>query len=153
MTRRKTSRADLFPTLKYEQNLWKGGFVHVAGIDEAGRGAWAGPVAAAAVILPCDLSINNKLDGVRDSKLMTPAAREGWAPRIRQAALACGNFSSAGIMVHAYLMYGFPTETAQETVDALASLIEPMIMVVLGVIVGGIVIAIYLPIFKLGQVV
>ncbi|HTT10170.1 MAG TPA: type II secretion system F family protein [Burkholderiaceae bacterium] len=40
-----------------------------------------------------------------------------------------------------------------ETVDALASLIEPMIMVVLGVVVGGIVIAIYLPIFKLGQVV
>jgi type IV pilus assembly protein PilC len=40
-----------------------------------------------------------------------------------------------------------------ETVDALASLIEPMIMVVLGVIIGGIVIAIYMPIFKLGQVV
>ena len=40
-----------------------------------------------------------------------------------------------------------------ETVDALASLIEPMIMVVLGVIIGGIVVAIYLPIFKLGQVV
>jgi type IV pilus assembly protein PilC len=40
-----------------------------------------------------------------------------------------------------------------ETVDAISSLIEPMIMVVLGVIVGGIVIAIYLPIFKLGQVI
>ena len=40
-----------------------------------------------------------------------------------------------------------------ETVDALASLLEPMIMVILGVVVGGIVIAIYLPIFKLGQVV
>lgn len=40
-----------------------------------------------------------------------------------------------------------------ETVDALASLLEPMIMVVLGVIIGGIVIAIYMPIFKLGQVV
>jgi type IV pilus assembly protein PilC len=40
-----------------------------------------------------------------------------------------------------------------ETVDALASLLEPIIMVVLGVIIGGIVIAIYLPIFKLGQVV
>jgi len=40
-----------------------------------------------------------------------------------------------------------------ETVDALASLIEPMIMVILGVIIGGIVIAIYMPIFKLGQVV
>jgi type IV pilus assembly protein PilC len=40
-----------------------------------------------------------------------------------------------------------------ETVDALSSLIEPMIMVVLGVIIGSIVVAIYLPIFKLGQVV
>jgi len=40
-----------------------------------------------------------------------------------------------------------------ETVDALASLLEPMIMVVLGVVIGGIVIAIYMPIFKLGQVV
>jgi type IV pilus assembly protein PilC len=40
-----------------------------------------------------------------------------------------------------------------DTVDALASLIEPVIMVVLGVIIGGLVIAIYLPIFKMGQVV
>ena len=38
---------------------------------------------------------------------------------IRQAALACCNFTEAGIMVHAYLMYGFPTQTAQETMDAL----------------------------------
>jgi hypothetical protein len=38
---------------------------------------------------------------------------------IRQAALACRNFSKAGVMVHAYLMYGFPTQTEQETIDAL----------------------------------
>ena len=38
---------------------------------------------------------------------------------IRQAAQACSNFSDAGIMVHAYLMYGFPTQTAQETIDSL----------------------------------
>jgi len=38
---------------------------------------------------------------------------------IKQAAQACRNFSGAGIMVHAYLMYGFPTQTAQETIDAL----------------------------------
>jgi radical SAM superfamily enzyme YgiQ (UPF0313 family) len=38
---------------------------------------------------------------------------------IRQAAQACRNFSNAGIMVHAYLMYGFPTQTEQETIDAL----------------------------------
>ncbi|MHB8844779.1 MAG: B12-binding domain-containing radical SAM protein [Nitrospirota bacterium] len=38
---------------------------------------------------------------------------------IRQAAQACRNLTETGIMVHAYLMYGFPTETAQETVDSL----------------------------------
>ncbi len=38
---------------------------------------------------------------------------------IRQAAQACRNFSNAGVMVHAYLMYGFPTQTEQETIDAL----------------------------------
>ncbi len=38
---------------------------------------------------------------------------------VRQAAHACGNFSKAGIMVHAYLMHGFPTQTEQETIDAL----------------------------------
>jgi len=38
---------------------------------------------------------------------------------VRQAALACRNFTNSGIMVHAYLMYGFPTQTAQETIDSL----------------------------------
>ncbi len=38
---------------------------------------------------------------------------------IRQAAQVCDHFSRAGIMVHAYLIYGFPTQTRQETVDAL----------------------------------
>jgi radical SAM superfamily enzyme YgiQ (UPF0313 family) len=38
---------------------------------------------------------------------------------VRQAANVCRNFSKAGIMVHAYLMYGFPTQTEQETIDAL----------------------------------
>ncbi|MEK6743572.1 MAG: radical SAM protein [Nitrospirota bacterium] len=38
---------------------------------------------------------------------------------VRQAARACRDFTDAGIMVHAYLMYGFPTQTGQETIDAL----------------------------------
>ncbi len=38
---------------------------------------------------------------------------------VRQAARVCGNFRQAGIMVHAYLMYGFPTQTAEETIDSL----------------------------------
>jgi ribonuclease HII len=79
-----------FPTLRFEQNLWKAGFIRIAGVDEAGRGAWAGPVCAAAVILPPDPSLASSLDRVRDSKLMTPLARETWAPRIQESALAWG---------------------------------------------------------------
>ncbi len=57
----------IFPTLKYEIALWKKGVTLIAGIDEAGRGAWAGPVAAAAVILPDDPLVIRHLAGVRDS--------------------------------------------------------------------------------------
>ncbi len=93
-----TRPADLrpFPTLEFELNLWKAGYTRIAGVDEAGRGAWAGPVAAAAVILPADPSILNTLNRVRDSKLMTPLARETWAPRIQESALKWGvGFASA----------------------------------------------------------
>ena len=62
--------------MEFEQGLWAQGCLSVAGIDEAGRGAWAGPVSAGAVILPADPDILTRLEGVRDSKLMTPAERE-----------------------------------------------------------------------------
>jgi len=78
------------PTLDYEQALWRQGFTRLAGIDEAGRGAWAGPVAAAAVVLPVDLTLLESLRGVRDSKQMTARQRSLWAERIRSAALGWG---------------------------------------------------------------
>lgn len=62
----------------------------VAGLDEAGRGAWAGPVVAAAVILPCGDGVCAALEGVRDSKQLSPAARERLAARIFDVALAVG---------------------------------------------------------------
>jgi ribonuclease HII len=58
-----------------------------AGVDEAGRGAWAGPVSAAAVILPAGPHIQESLSGVRDSKQMTPRERRIWAEIIMQKAL------------------------------------------------------------------
>jgi ribonuclease HII len=58
--------------LQYESDAWRAGYSLIAGIDEAGRGPLAGPVIAAAVILP----ENIQLEGVRDSKRMTPRARE-----------------------------------------------------------------------------
>ena len=66
------------------------GHTCVAGLDEAGRGAWAGPVVAAAVILPRDAMRCSALRGVRDSKLLTPHRRQALLPRIQQAALAIG---------------------------------------------------------------
>ncbi len=85
------------PDLSYETNLWTY-FKHVAGLDEAGRGALAGPVAVGAVILPDDGSfLFQALAGVRDSKQMTPLRRETLAPRIKEVALAWSvAFASAG---------------------------------------------------------
>jgi ribonuclease HII len=76
------------PDLSFETRLWAAGALRLAGIDEAGRGALAGPVSAGAVILPPDGGMIRALSGVRDSKQMTPAQRAFWAGRIRQHALA-----------------------------------------------------------------
>lgn len=78
------------PSLTHEQTFWRAGFVHVAGLDEAGRGAWAGPVVAAAVILPPDPAVAAALRGVTDSKQLTPQQREAWRARIIETALAWG---------------------------------------------------------------
>jgi ribonuclease HII len=84
------------PDLTYELNLWPY-YRHIAGLDEAGRGALAGPVAVGAVILPPDEPhLLRTLAGVRDSKQLTPLERESLAPRIRNAALSASvAFASA----------------------------------------------------------
>jgi ribonuclease HII len=64
------------PDLSFEMPLWRSGLTAVAGIDEAGRGALAGPVAAAAVILPADRKIIAHLKGVHDSKQLTAGQRQ-----------------------------------------------------------------------------
>ena len=89
-------RAETIPTLEFEHAFWSRKFALVAGIDEAGRGAWAGPVVAGAVILPRAHRIKTwwanaalrDLARVRDSKLLSPAQREALIEPIRAAALA-----------------------------------------------------------------
>jgi ribonuclease HII len=77
------------PDLSYEHRLLASGLEFIAGLDEAGRGAWAGPVVAAAVILPMQqFDLLNLLDGVRDSKLMTARQREYWHEKICSIALS-----------------------------------------------------------------
>lgn len=78
------------PNLQSESELWEAGFVYLAGLDEAGRGAWAGPVSAGAVILPRDPLLIDRLYAVRDSKQMQPKQREYWAKEIKAAACSYG---------------------------------------------------------------
>jgi ribonuclease HII len=66
-----------------ERNLWKEGFVRVAGIDEVGRGPLAGPVVAAAVIF----SEETVIPGINDSKRLNPARRESISQVIKEQAL------------------------------------------------------------------
>jgi ribonuclease HII len=80
------------PTLDIEQELWQRKFYAIAGLDEAGRGALAGPLYAAAVILPKDSSAQllAVLAGVRDSKQLTANKREAAASVIKLTAVAWG---------------------------------------------------------------
>ena len=77
-------RARLDPDFAEERILWSRGYRHIAGIDEVGRGCLAGPVAAAAVILPPGW----KPVGLRDSKLVKPVDRRRIDLEIRAHALA-----------------------------------------------------------------
>src|SRR5436309_15851385 len=69
-----------------ERALQRRGFANVAGADEAGRGACAGPLVAAAVILP--EGRRGEIDGLNDSKLLTPLARERIYAEVVRRALA-----------------------------------------------------------------
>ena len=72
------------PTKRQENKLKKQGYQYIAGVDEAGKGAWAGPIVAAAVVLPTEL----RIAGVNDSKLLSPVQREKLFVKITKQALA-----------------------------------------------------------------
>ncbi len=72
------------PTLDFEKKLWKLGFTKVCGVDEVGRGSFAGPVVAGAVIFK-----DSKIpEGINDSKLLKPLQREKLDKEIKKAALS-----------------------------------------------------------------
>ena len=74
-----------------ERRLWRAGAARVAGIDEVGRGPLAGPVVAAAVVLPnLDALSVEGLDLIQDSKSLTPGQRERGAVLVRAIALDVG---------------------------------------------------------------
>lgn len=77
-------QAALQEHLAMERELWDGGVQYIAGVDEVGRGPLAGPVIAAAVILPVDFDVV----GVNDSKQLTDKRREELFPLIMEQAIA-----------------------------------------------------------------
>lgn len=79
-----------FPDLSFEHRLWQAGIDLIAGVDEAGRGAWAGPVTAAAVILPALDHCDALFSYVRDSKQLSAAHRRALEPVIQCHALTWG---------------------------------------------------------------
>jgi len=83
--RRRAARAEherVATMLNFERLLWKAGVERIAGVDEVGLGPLAGPVVAAAVVLPSDID----LDGVDDSKRLDAPTRERLDREIRERA-------------------------------------------------------------------
>ena len=80
----KAASTQMRPIDHYERQLHAEGFRLIAGVDEAGRGALAGPLLAAAVILPREFDV----EGLADSKLLTPLQRDAWFERIRKSAVS-----------------------------------------------------------------
>ena len=83
------------PIFRWERAFWRAGLTLVAGVDEVGRGAMAGPLVAAAVLFPaCEgyalRKLRTAIAGVRDSKLLSPARRVELLAPIEMAAIAIG---------------------------------------------------------------
>ena len=74
----------VLPSFSFEQTQWQLGHAHVAGVDEVGRGALAGPIVAAAVVFASD---HIPLVGVTDSKLLTVHQRQTFADQIKHTAV------------------------------------------------------------------
>ncbi len=88
--------------LPLEHRLRRQGYQRVAGLDEAGRGCLAGPVVAAAVVLPPDA----RLPGVADSKRLSHARREAALLEIQRVALAVGVGSASAAEIDEHNILG-----------------------------------------------
>jgi len=103
------------PNLALERELWGRGLAAVAGVDEVGVGAFAGPVVAVAVIL----SPHTVIDGLADSKLLSPKRREKLFAVIRADAVAIGIGRTDVEEVDRLNVYWAAMEARRRAVEAL----------------------------------
>lgn len=108
------------PTLLQETALWQAGYRFIAGVDEVGRGALAGPVVAAAVIVPAQTQLTGVWDQVRDSKLLTSAVRTRLARAIQAEAVASGVGMIAPSVIDAIGIAAAVRLAMEHAIDALA---------------------------------
>ncbi len=114
------------PDFERELALMQRGFTRIAGVDEAGRGAWAGPVVAAAVILPCNAAAAVQLAGVNDSKKLSVKQRDAMREVVLRVALAwavgsasCNEIDALGILPATRLAMQRAVEGLSVKADAL----------------------------------
>ena len=99
----------------FELAYQKSGYKQIAGIDEAGRGALAGPVIAAAVILPIDCP----LDGLNDSKQLSPKQRDQLSDEIKSVAVSIGVGSIDNQMIDRHNILNATLLAMREAVEKL----------------------------------
>ncbi len=108
------------PTFEYESQLWNKGLEYIAGVDEVGRGCFAGPVVAAAVILPSGFFATDKIN---DSKKLSAKVRKELSTVIKNYALA---FAIAEVSVSVINQIGIGKAAQQAFVNAINGLeIQP----------------------------
>jgi ribonuclease HII len=99
----------------YEQELRSKGYTYIAGVDEVGRGPLAGPVVAAAVILPPDFY----LPGLNDSKKVPPAQREAMYEHIMRDAVAVSVGMSDAVLIDEINIFQATLRAMREAVQGL----------------------------------
>ncbi len=116
------------PDLSQERIFWRSGYAHIGGIDEAGRGAWAGPVFAAVVVLVDNIMNKILLGNVRDSKQMTPLQRYKWGPVIKENCLDWGVGFATNDEIDALGIVPATRLAAQRALQKLSSLPDALLL-------------------------
>ncbi len=122
--RQRRQAARMGVLLRVERELWRNGLTRVAGVDEVGVGPLAGPVVAAAVIVPPNMNLR----GVDDSKLLTAALREELAAKIQAAAAGVGIGIVDVADIDRLNIYHAALEAMRRAVEALPVLPEHIVV-------------------------
>jgi len=112
------------PKRSLERELWDAGYERVVGVDEVGRGAWAGPLMVGAAVLPSDRRVN----GVRDSKMLTEAERERLFDRVAGWCIAWAVGAATHVECDELGMAEAQRLAARRAIDALGTPIDAAIL-------------------------